>query len=114
MLLLLYVVLIAGVWHAPISMAWTTPALMYSHRGSDRRHTGTTCIAASDWTDGDLFDGDSNNIDGVDFASLLQERSGNLDYTAIQTRQFSLGTDLVVTDYVGNMGFDEGKYCLHS
>jgi len=41
------------------------------------------------------------------FAQLLQERSGAVDWTAIQTRQFSLGSDIVLSDYVGNMGFDE-------
>jgi hypothetical protein len=41
------------------------------------------------------------------FAKMLQERTGAVDNTAIQTRQFSLGQDLVLSDYVGNMGFDE-------
>lgn len=41
------------------------------------------------------------------FAKLLQERSGSMDWTAIQSRQFSLGQDLILSDYVGNMGFDE-------
>jgi hypothetical protein len=36
----------------------------------------------------------------------LQERS-KTDLTAIRTRQFRLGRDLILSDYVGNMGFDE-------
>lgn len=43
----------------------------------------------------------------TDFAQLLQERSGAVDWTAIQTRQFSLGQDLILSNYVGNMGFQE-------
>lgn len=44
-----------------------------------------------------------------DFSNFLQERSSsaNIDWTAIQTRQFSLGQDLILSNYVGNMGFDE-------
>lgn len=49
-------------------------------------------------------DGDSQL---TNFAQLFQERSGSIDWTAIQTRQFSLGRDLLLTEYVGNMGFDE-------
>ena len=30
-----------------------------------------------------------------------------IDKTGIRTRQFSLGEDLVLADYVGNLGFDE-------
>lgn len=58
--------------------------------------------------------GDDDKIDAnavvaplPDFAKLLQERSGTIDWTAIQTRQFSLGQDFILSDYVGNMGFDE-------
>jgi hypothetical protein len=57
----------------------------------------------------DKVDDDKNDSDQrqPDFAKLLQERTGAIDWTAIQTRQFSLGQDLILTDYVGNMGFDE-------
>jgi hypothetical protein len=40
------------------------------------------------------------------FQQQLQERS-KTDLTAIRTRQFRLGRDLILSDYVGNMGFDE-------
>jgi hypothetical protein len=50
---------------------------------------------------------DNDNFDSVDFLQLFQERSGSIDLTSCQTRQFSLGQDLVLSDYVGNMGFDE-------
>ena len=40
-----------------------------------------------------------------DFSKLIQERT--VDYTACQTRQFSLGADFVLSNYVGNMGFEE-------
>ena len=42
------------------------------------------------------------------FVNFLQDRrNSRMDWTAIQTRQFSLGQDLVLSNYVGNMGFDE-------
>jgi hypothetical protein len=69
---------------------------------------------------------DLSSIDAsqdIDFAMLLQEKqqamddgrnrpwnSGNtmyVDYTAIRTRQFTLGQDMMLTDYVGTMGFQE-------
>jgi hypothetical protein len=74
----------------------------------------------------------TSDLSNVDFAKLLQEKqqqsqqqrmsssepisnieSSNInnnlyiDYTAIQTRQFSLGQDIVLSDYVGTMGFQE-------
>ena len=43
-----------------------------------------------------------------EFVNFLQKRSSTtIDWTAIQTRQFSLGQDFVLSNYVGNMGFDE-------
>jgi hypothetical protein len=65
-----------------------------------------------------------DELKGIDFAMLLQEKQqtsvrgdttsattsrsvSNVDYTAIQTRQFLLGKDLVISDYVGTMGFQE-------
>ena len=78
----------------------------------------------------------TSDLSDVDFAKLLQEKQQQLqqqqqqgttrstekqpttkssssnknlyiDYTAIQTRQFSLGQDIVLSDYVGTMGFQE-------
>lgn len=61
---------------------------------------------AAEWTSDfdDFVDEDEETA--LDFAQIFQNRPP--DYTAIQTRQFSLGQDLILVDYVGNMGFDEG------
>jgi hypothetical protein len=46
-------------------------------------------------------------------SELLKERKrsgsgkGQRDLTAVTTRQFSLGPDIILTDFVGNLGFDE-------
>jgi hypothetical protein len=48
----------------------------------------------------------SSNESLPSFQQQLQERS-KTDLTAIRTRQFRLGRDLILSDYVGNMGFDE-------
>jgi hypothetical protein len=37
----------------------------------------------------------------------LMSQQGVMDRTAIQVRRFSLGPDLILSNYVGNMGFDE-------
>jgi hypothetical protein len=68
----------------------------------------------------DLSSAAADDMKGIDFASLLQEKqagssndvkrsrsASSVDYTAIQTRQFLLGQDLVISDYVGTMGFQE-------
>lgn len=59
----------------------------------------------SEWTS-DFDDFFQNDDDAVKISSIFKTR-GTRDLTAIQTRQFSLGKDLVLADYVGNMGFDE-------
>ena len=61
-----------------------------------------------EWTS-DFDDFVQNNEDGDDayqLSSIFKSR-GTRDLTAIQTRRFSLGQDLILTDFVGNMGFDE-------
>jgi len=45
----------------------------------------------------------------VSMSEIFSKKLTSPDYTACRTRQFSLGRDIIVTDYVGNMGFDEGK-----
>ena len=62
-----------------------------------------------EWTsDFDGFVGD-DNTSLSDF--LAKSRGGsNRDFTAVQTRLFSLGEDLIINDFIGNMGFDEGTY----
>ncbi|KAG7362906.1 hypothetical protein IV203_026266 [Nitzschia inconspicua] len=51
----------------------------------------------------------SSNNDSSSISSLLFQRTSSKtkDLTGVQTRLFSLGQDFMVTDYVGNMGFDE-------
>lgn len=70
--------------------------------------------SGSSASDSKFIPGDDDKVDTgavsaplPDFAKLLNERSGTVDWTAIQTRQFSLGQDLILSNYVGNMGFDE-------
>lgn len=59
----------------------------------------------SEWTsDFDDFVGDDD--DGMILSSIFKSR-GSKDLTATQSRQFSLGQDLILADFVGNMGFDE-------
>jgi hypothetical protein len=62
-----------------------------------------------EWTsDFDGFVGD-DNTSLSDF--LAESREGNnRDLTAVQTRLFSLGEDLIINDFIGDMGFDEGMY----
>ena len=83
----------------------------------------------------DIVDSESTTVSelsNVDFAKLLLEKQQQsqqqgssstaqistaefssaknslyIDYTAIQTRQFSLGQDVILSDYVGTMGFQE-------
>lgn len=57
------------------------------------------------WTS-DFDDFLSNDDDDVKLSSIFKTR-GTRDLSAIQTRQFSLGQDLVLSNFVGKMGFDE-------
>ena len=60
-------------------------------------------------------DENNNNLDAPDSSSLeltqlfqeTRQQQAILDRTGIRSRQFSLGADLVLSDYVGNLGFDE-------
>lgn len=61
----------------------------------------------TEWTsDFDDFLQSGDGDDAFQISSIFKSR-GTRDLTAIQTRQFSLGQDLILTDFVGNMGFDE-------
>ena len=51
-------------------------------------------------------DDDENDLTSQKLSSVFQKRSMR-DLTGTQTRQFSLGQDLILADYVGNLGFDE-------
>ena len=67
--------------------------------------------SSSEWTsDFDDFIGSSNidddEEDSLKISSIFKKRSTQ-DLTATQSRQFSLGPDIILSDYVGNMGFDE-------
>jgi len=57
------------------------------------------------WTsDFDDFVGDD---DSYEFSKLFSQRLAPSDLSACRTRQFSLGPDLVLDNFVGNLGFDE-------
>jgi len=57
--------------------------------------------------DGGKDNGDDDNSSLSDFLSKSNSGGANRDLTAVQTRLFSLGEDLIINDYVGNMGFEE-------
>lgn len=59
----------------------------------------------SEWK-GDFDDFVGDEDDSYDVAKLFQQRFVS-DRSAIRTRLFSLGKDLVLSDFVGNLGFDE-------
>jgi hypothetical protein len=61
----------------------------------------------TEWTsDFDDFEQGSSAADAAQLSSIFKGRSRR-DLTCTQTRLFSLGQDLVLADFVGNMGFDE-------
>lgn len=75
---------------------------------------------SNEWTsDFDDFIGDNSNAsndnddndddDSLDMAKLFADSvmAKRSDYSACQTRQFTLGTDLILSNFVGNMGFEE-------
>ena len=62
------------------------------------------------YEDDDDSDDDETTSSSTTTSSLsdfLSKIGTNRDLTAVQTRLFSLGQDLIVNDYVGNMGFEE-------
>jgi hypothetical protein len=63
----------------------------------------------SDFDDFIIGDDGDDSDDSNDIAKLFQERVTvtTVDLSACQSRQFSLGQDLILSDFVGNMGFDE-------
>ena len=93
-------------------IARVSPAVAFLSPASVSRATrSTTCfLDSTEWTSDfdDFVDEDEES--SMDFAQIFQKRAGPPDYTAIQTRQFSMGQDLILVDFVGNMGFDEGMY----
>jgi serine/threonine protein kinase len=52
-------------------------------------------------------DNDNDGDDKFDISKLFRDRATSIDLSACQSRQFSLGQDLILSDYVGSMGFDE-------
>jgi hypothetical protein len=60
-----------------------------------------------EWSDFDDFVGDET----ANLSSFFASRPP--DNSACSTRQFSLGADLILSDFVGNMGFEEGACVLH-
>jgi hypothetical protein len=47
-----------------------------------------------------------NDDESMKISSIFTSR-GKRDLSATQSRLFSLGQDLILSDFVGNMGFDE-------
>ena len=65
-----------------------------------------TRLFKNGWTsDFDDFVGDDD--DSYEFSKLFAQSVASSDRSACKTRQFSLGPDLVLDDFVGNLGFDE-------
>eukprot|EP00536_Pseudo-nitzschia_multiseries_P008078 jgi/Psemu1/296793/fgenesh1_pm.199_\ len=68
-------------------------------------------VSKTEWTsDFDGFVGDGGDEKGDStFSDFLSKsnRDVNQDLTAVRTRLFSLGEDLIINDFVGNMGFEE-------
>jgi serine/threonine protein kinase len=89
-----------------LTLSWThafVPPLPTRH-GSTIVYNGWT----SDFDDF-LIEDDNDDESGDPFciSNILQKGTPNEDLSACQARQFSLGQDLVVTDFAGSMGFDE-------
>jgi hypothetical protein len=84
-------------------------------RYSVQQYTGSFILlpinvlsAKKEWSDFDDFVGSSiDSGESFDFVDLLNKKSGVVDLTGCQTRLFSLGPDLVLSNYVGSMSFDE-------
>jgi hypothetical protein len=62
-------------------------------------------LAEEEWTS-DFDDFVQGDDDEFKISSIFKSR-GMRDLSGIQTRLFSLGEDLILSDFVGNMGFDE-------
>lgn len=62
-------------------------------------------LRARDDDDDDVPDLDDDT--GALFSSSIGRGTTRPDLTGVSTRLFSLGQDLIVNDYVGNMGFEE-------
>jgi hypothetical protein len=74
-----------------------------------RRSTSILHLEDNEWTsdfDDFIQGGGDDDGDAMQISSIFKAR-GKRDLSAIQTRQFYLGEDLVLADFVGNMGFDE-------
>ena len=79
--------------------------------GSDGSDMSFRSLEGRTWEDEPLEieeddDDDENDLTSQKLSSVFQKRSIR-DLTGTQTRQFSLGQDLILADYVGNLGFDE-------
>jgi len=82
---------------------WPTSRDCRPARFSSALHLGEETEWTSDFDD---FVPGSNADDAAQLSSIFKGRSTR-DLTCTQTRQFSLGQDLILADFVGNMGFDE-------
>jgi serine/threonine protein kinase len=86
------------------------PGSTYSVRKASDRNNDD---AAEEWSDFDgiiIGDAGANSVGETDAAfdfSVFQKRTKLTDLSACTSRQFSLGADLILSDFVGKMGFDE-------
>jgi len=62
-----------------------------------------------DENENDIYDDDDDDNNNSSLSDFLSKsnRGGNRDLSAVKTRLFSLGEDLILNDYIGNMGFEE-------
>ena len=83
----------------------TTSAFTLRPQAKVETRSSSSKLYESEWTsDFDDFVGDDD--DSMNMSSIFKTL-GSKDLTATQSRQFSLGRDLILSDFVGNMGFDE-------
>lgn len=87
---------------------WIVPAVAFMP-GLGIRRSGS--LASSEWkSDFDDFISDDDNEESMFFSAeeLFTEQTKKMeDLSGCQSRQFSLGEDLILSDFAGSMGFDE-------
>ncbi|CAB9516583.1 expressed unknown protein [Seminavis robusta] len=91
----------------PLANAFVTQSVLQkSSTGARPQHQiPLQGIDADEW-ESDFDDFDDSNDDVLKLSDVLQSRGAD-DLSACRSRQLSLGRDFVLSDFVGNMGFDE-------
>ena len=114
----LSLLVILAVAHRSSSFPLTTTSGCLCQRPTSTEDTVHPCLSLQStndnddvwFSDFDDFVGDTvedAEEDSYAISKLLQTAVSPTDLTACQTRQFSLGQDLILSDYIGNMGFQE-------